>query len=363
MKEKISKIEDFGYCDFFENERVKLGLNLFEVARVTSELRGAYKVKNSNGEFLAKVPGKHIFKASSRQDYPAVGDWVAISELNKEQALIQAVLPRKTSLKRKYGDRNEAQLIATNIDVAFVIESVDRDFNLNRIERYSAIASNDGIKTVVILNKVDLITEQEASLKLQQIKERLEDVDIIMTSILTEKGLAQLKAYLEKGKSYCFLGSSGVGKSSLINKLLAGDLIKTNEIGLHSSRGKHTTTAREMYFLENGAIVIDNPGTREVGMTDTSAGIASLFDEITALSEKCKFVDCTHLQEPGCSVLSALKTGELSQEKYLNFISLKKETEHFKMNQLEKREKERNFGKFIKKAKKDLKNHSHKDYD
>lgn len=362
MEEKTLKIEDLGYCEFFEAERAKLGLAVFEVARVTCELRGAYKVKNANGEFLAKVSGKDIFKNSTREDFPAVGDWVAISELNKEQALIQAILPRRTTLKRKYGDRNEAQMIATNVDVAFVIESVDRDFNLNRIERYSAIASDGGIRTTIILNKTDLISEEDLGFKLQQIKERFKDIDVIPTNTLKEEGLAKLKTYFEKGKTYCFLGSSGVGKSSLINKLLDERKIKTNQIGEHSGRGKHTTTVREMYFWGNGSIVIDNPGVREIGMTDATVGIDVLFDEITTLAEKCKFIDCTHVHEPGCAVLSALQAGKLDQAKYLNFINLKKETQHFKLNALEKKQKDRQFGKFLKEAKADLKKYKHKDY-
>lgn len=362
------KIEDLGWGEFFETKRVELGLENFAVARVIAEYKGAYKIKNASGEYLAKITGKQMFQAKSREDYPAVGDWVAITEADKEQAVIHKVLPRRTVMKRKYGDKNrigeknETQIIAANIDVAFVIESVDRDYNLNRIERYFAIASDGGIKSAVILNKTDLISREELELKISEIKSRLADADVIATSTLTNEGLAELKKYIIPGKTYCFLGSSGVGKSSLINKLLGEDIIKTENIGVRSGRGKHATTGREMYFLFDGGIVIDNPGVREVGMTDTGAGVDDLFDEITTLAKNCKFADCTHTQEPGCAVLAELQAGKLDESKYANYISLKRETEYFEMNEVEKKEKSRQFGRFMKTMKKELKNAGHKDF-
>src|SRR3989339_1170076 len=334
-------------------------------ARVTTEYKGAYKVKNEHGEFLAKVTGKRIFDALSREDYPAVGDWVIIEELPEQQAVIKKILPRKTVIKRMHKDRsriggkNETQIIATNIDVAFVVESVDRDFNLNRFERYFAIAKDGGVKPTIILNKIDLISKEELDIKLAQVKNRFNDVDFIPTSIITDEGLSELKMYMKKGKTYCFLGSSGVGKSSLINKLLGENIIKTENISISTGKGKHTTTNREMYFLENGAIVVDNPGMREVGMTNANEGIDNLFDEIMILAKNCKYVDCIHIHEPGCKVLSAVKSGELDKDKYLNYVSLKREVEHYEMTKLEKREKDKQFGKFVKNAKKELKKYKH----
>lgn len=336
-------------------------------ARVISEYKGAYKVKNDNGEFFAKVTGKRMFVASSREDFPAVGDWVTIEQLPENQAVIKEILPRKTIIKRSSISGDGAQIIATNIDVAFVVESVDRDFNLNRFERYSAIAKDGGVKPVIILNKIDLISKEELDIKLGQIKNRFNDVDFIPTSIVTDEGLNKLKMYMENGKTYCFLGSSGVGKSSLINKLLGENIIKTENISTSTGKGKHTTTNREMYFLpaspaggENGPVVVDNPGMREIGMTDAIAGIDNLFDEISKIAEGCKFSDCSHTHEAGCEVLSALKSGKINMERYLNYLSLKKESEHYEMSEIEKREKDRSFGKFIKNAKKSLKDYGHK---
>ncbi len=356
------KIEDLGYNEFFESARKNLKLEGFSVARVIAEYKGAYRVKNVTGEYLAKITGKQMFEASSRADYPAVGDWVAITDLGEEQAVIHKILPRKTLIKRKHSGKNEFQIIAANIDVAFIIESVGGDYNLNRFERYLAIANDGGVKPAIILNKTDLIPKEELEPLMAEIKTRFSGIDFIPTSTITDEGLNELKSYLAKGKTYCFLGSSGVGKSSLINKLIGKIIINTKEVDLGTDRGKHTTTAREMYFLENGSIVIDNPGMREVGMANASTGINNVFDEIIALAQQCKFADCSHTGEPGCKVLAAIESGKLEKEKYDNYANLKKETEYYEKTKLEKKQKDRQFGKFVKTAKEQLKHYGHKDY-
>lgn len=354
------KLEDLGWNLFFESEKNRLGFGDFLAGRVVSESRGAYKVRSEKGEYLAKITGKQMFDATSREDYPAVGDWVAIEETSEGVAVIRGIITRATIFKRKIGDKNKfgekdsVQVIATNIDVAFVVESVDRDFSLNRLERYFAIADAGGVKPVVVLNKADLISAEDLAKKTLELEKRFPKVDVVLTSTLSGEGLNNLKGHLEAGKTYCFLGSSGVGKSSLINKLFNEDLIKTGEISSYSDRGKHTTTSRQMYFLHDGAIVIDNPGIREVGMTDVSSGVESVFDEILVLAKKCKYSDCTHVSEPGCAVLKAAKSGKLNEQKYLNYLNLKKETGYYELNDFEKREKDRRFGKMVKSAKKQL---------
>jgi ribosome biogenesis GTPase / thiamine phosphate phosphatase len=354
MKKELS-LEVLGYDEFFESNRKKLKLDAFGVARVIAEYKGAYRVKNENGEFLAKITGKQMFKASLREDYPAVGDWAAITLPDKEHAVIHAVLPRKTIIKRKYGGKNETQIIATNIDVAFVVQAPGRDYSLNRFERYFAITEDGGVKPAIILNKIDLISKEELELKKVEIKNRFENIDLIAASTLTNDGLEKLTAYIEGKKTYCFLGSSGVGKSTLINKLIGENVIETKDISDYSNRGKHTTTRREMYFLKEGGILVDNPGMREVGMTEVSTGIDNFFSEITDIGKKCKYPDCTHTQEPGCQVLIALASGKINEFQYSNYINLKKEAEYYKMSKLEKREKDKQFGKFIKRSMDDLK--------
>ena len=357
MNNNIKKIslEDLGFSTFFDSNRKTLGLDNSSVARVVAEYKESYRVKNTNGEYLAKITGKQMFRALSREDYPAVGDWVTITKLDTERAVINSVLPRKTILKRKYSSKSESQVIASNIDTAFLIESVDRDYNLNRFERYLAIAIEGKIKPVIVLNKIDLISEAELNLKISQIKNRFNGIEVIPTSTISDNGYSKLAAYIKKGETYCFLGSSGVGKSTLINRLLGENSIKTASISHHTGRGKHTTSNREMYFLENGGMVIDNPGMRQVGMIESNSGIDNVFDEITTLSAKCKFIDCAHEHEPGCAVRAAVEAGLVDENKYSNYVKLKKESEYYEMTKLEKREKDRQFGKFIKKAQDQMK--------
>lgn len=355
MDAKTITREDLGYDDFFESNRNNLELTDYPVARVIAEYRELYRVRSTYGEYLAKVTGKHIYTATGREDYPAVGDWVAIEPLpEKNKALIRGILPRKTILKKKYSGKEASQIIAVNIDTAFIVESMDRDYNLNRFERFIVLVAEGGIAPVMILNKTDLIPEMELQSRMIEIRNRFPSIDVISTSTVTNEGLDEFRQLIQKGKTYCFLGSSGVGKSTLINRLLQKEEIKTREMGLTTGKGKHTTTTREMYFLENGGLVIDNPGTREVGIADSETGIETVFSEIGRLSKQCRYTDCTHTREPGCAVLEALEDESLDRDKYDNFMKLKKEAAFYKMTSIEKREKDRKFGKFVKKIKESL---------
>ncbi|HRH26182.1 MAG TPA: ribosome small subunit-dependent GTPase A [Candidatus Paceibacterota bacterium] len=371
MKEHFAgmhTLTSLGYNSFFETRIQEINSEGTFPARVISENKGVYNVKNIHGEFLAKVTGKRMFEAQGREDYPAVGDWVLITELDSEQAIIEHIVPRQTIIKRRFGDKNKSgenndiQIIATNIDVAFVIESVDRDYSLNRFERYFAILEDGGVQGAIILNKIDLLSDEERENKFKELKDRFPHIDIIMTSTVNDNGLQELKSYIKDGRTYCFLGSSGVGKSSLINKLIGEDVIRTSDVSASSKRGKHTTTRRQMYFLNSGGIVVDNPGIREVGLIDTVEGVDAFFEEIALLGKECKYVDCTHTHEPGCAVTHAIESGKIDREKYENYITLKKEAAYGGMSDSQKRQKNKDFGKFIKKAKEELKDFGYDNY-
>lgn len=341
-------LEDLGYEEFF-GAHIPTSESDTVIARVIAEHKESYTVKNVQGEYSAKVTGKHVFTASKRADFPAVGDFVIIEILDSEKAMIRDILPRRTILKKKHNDAKDTQIIGTNIDTAFIIESLDRDYNLNRFERYVVLAREGRITPVLVLNKSDLVKENALREKIMEIQHRFPGIEVLTTSTRTSNGLIALKEHIRTRKTHCFLGSSGVGKSSLINTLLEDDTIKTGTISDSIKRGKHTTTAREMYFLKNGGIVIDNPGTRGMGVVEVETGITETFDDIVSLGTECKFANCTHIREPGCAVQNAIQEGTLDEEQYQNYLTLTKENEFNEMTDLEKRRKDKRFGKLIKK--------------
>jgi ribosome biogenesis GTPase / thiamine phosphate phosphatase len=358
MDDNRIKLEDIGYSDFFKNKKESNSNDSLMPARIIAEHKGGYILRNELSEFSAKITGRMRFDSSSREDYPAVGDWVLINIINKEQAVIREVLSRRTILKRKFVGKSDAQVIASNIDVTFIVQSPDRDYSLNRFERYISLVKSGGIKPVIILNKTDLIDKVELERIINELKKRFKDTDIYTLSAVSGKGMSDLKKDIKKRLTYCFIGSSGVGKSSIINVLLGSDLIKTGEISAYADRGKHVTTHRQLFVLEKGGLLIDTPGMREIGLVDSDTGIKNVFTEIYELTEKCKFSNCTHIHEPGCAVLAAIKSGDLSEEKYQNYIKLAKEDKYNTMSKLEKKEKDYKFGKYIKEVlKSNIKKH------
>ena len=232
------------------------------------------------------------------------------------------------------GKQGEKQIIATNIDYAFIVQAVDRDFNINRIERYLTICNTSNVKPIIILNKIDPINETELSNLILQVKKRVKQIPVISISNESLEGIEKLKKEIKKGKTYCLLGSSGVGKSTLLNTLSGKQLMKTNT---------------------KGGILIDNPGIREVGITNSDGGIEKTFDSIFSLSKECKFTDCTHTTETNCAVLDAVKRGELDRNAYENYLKMVKEKEHFESTLAEKRKKDKDLGKMIKHFKKNRK--------
>jgi ribosome biogenesis GTPase / thiamine phosphate phosphatase len=349
-------LKDYGYNDVLEKYRIENHLNNFEIGRVVAEHKERYIVMTPDGEFESEITGNMRFMAKSREDYPAVGDWLALTTYDSDFAIIHQILPRYSSLKRKaVGQFGEVQLIATNIDFAFLIQAVDRDFSINRLERYLTICNSSKVSPVIILSKIDLIEELKLDELLESIKARILDIPIISISNETRMGFDTVKSFIEKGKTYCMLGSSGVGKSTLMNNLSGHQMMRTGTVSQSTDKGRHVTSHRELVLLDNGGILIDNPGMREVGIVDDAGGLEITFDRIGQLSKDCKFMDCTHTNEIGCSVIDAVEKGELDRSTYENFLKMEKEKAYFDSTVLERRRNDKAFGKMLKNFKKDIK--------
>jgi ribosome biogenesis GTPase len=351
------KLEDFGYNDRIEKLRIDNNLKEFEIGRVISEHKERYIVKTEKGEFEAEITGNMRFSASSREDFPAVGDWVALTTYDSEFAIIHKIIPRLSIISRQaVGQFGEIQIIATNIDFAFIVQAVDRDFNINRLERYLTICNSSKVTPIIILTKTDLINEQSKAAIIESIHQRLKDVPVFAISNETQDGYESLKLIIEKGKTFCMLGSSGVGKSTLLNNLSGRSIMKTGTISESTSKGRHITSHRELIILENGGILIDNPGMREVGIVDTANGLETTFDIVFILAQNCKFKDCTHTNETGCSVIESVEKGELDKSVFENYKKMQREKIYFETSVIEKKKKEKIFGKIVKDyIKKDVK--------
>jgi ribosome biogenesis GTPase len=350
------KLEDFGYNEKFEKFRLDNNLDSFEIGRVISEHKERYIVKTEKGESEAEITGNLRFSAKSREDFPAVGDWVALINYDPDFSIIHKILPRFSVIARQaVGQTGEIQIIAANIDVALLVQAVDRDFNINRFERYLTICYASKVNPVIVLTKTDLINDKKLAEITDTIQERIKNVPVVAISNETQDGYDALKKIIEKGKTYCMLGSSGVGKSTLVNNLSGRDIMRTDAISDSTSKGRHVTSHREMIVLENGGILIDNPGMREVGITDSSGGLEITFDRIVSLSKNCKFKDCTHTSEVGCLVLEAVEKGEIDKNSYENYLKLEREKAHFEATVAEERNRDKQFGKLMKNYKKDMK--------
>ncbi len=300
------------------------------IGRVISEYKNLYKVVTEDGELTAEISGKLRFKVKNISDYPAVGDFVMIDRTEdiSGNAIIHTILTRKSAFIRKAaGTSNDNQIVASNIDTVFICMSLNNDFNIRRIERYLGIAWDSGAKPVIVLTKSDLC--KDLSEKLTEIDTVAMGVDVIVTSSMSEDGYLPVKSYLGSGKTIAFIGSSGVGKSTLINKVIGENILETNGIR-NDDKGRHTTTRREMIVIPNGGVVIDTPGMREIGIE--SADLSKTFTDIDELSAKCKFSDCTHSNEPKCAVQEAIRAGLLSKDRLESYLKLKKEAKYEGLN-------------------------------
>jgi ribosome biogenesis GTPase len=349
-------LEELGYNTRFEQFRISNDLAGFEIGRVVAEHKERYIVKSDKGEHEAEITGHMRYTAQSREEFPAVGDWVAISTYDKDFAIIHNILPRNSIIKRQaVAQYGEVQIIGTNIDYAFLVQAVDRDFNINRLERYLTICNSSNVSPIIVLTKTDLIDAAQLAEIVESIKLRIDGIPILAISNATQQGYDALNKVLEKGKTYCMLGSSGVGKSTLLNNLSGRAIMKTDTISESSNKGKHVTSHRELIVLEHGGILIDNPGMREVGIADTTGGLEKTFDKIVELSKKCKFNDCTHLSEIGCAILKAVERGEIDAASYENFLKMQREKAYFESTLAERRKRDKQFGKIMKNFKKDMK--------
>jgi ribosome biogenesis GTPase / thiamine phosphate phosphatase len=348
-------LKELGYTDTLENYRIENNLLAFEIGRVVEEHKERYVVTTEKGELEAEITGNLRFTAKSREDFPAVGDWVALTAYDAEFSIIHKILPRSSVISRQaVGQFGEIQIIATNVDFALLAQAVDRDFNINRLERYLTICYSSKVPPVIVLTKIDLIDAQQIAGIIESIHARIKNVPVVAVSNETLDGYETLKQYIEKGKTYCMLGSSGVGKSTLLNNLSGRTVMRTDMISASTGKGRHITSHRELIVLDNGGILIDNPGMRDVGIIDSAGGLETTFDKVFSLSQTCKFKDCTHTMETGCSVLAAVEDGSLDKSAYESYQKMEKEKAYFASTVAERRKKDKRFGKMVKNYKKDV---------
>jgi len=330
-------------------------LSDLSVGRVTQEHRERYVVTDGDKEYEAEITGNLRFTASSRADFPAVGDWITMTVYDSDQAIIHKILPRKSVLERQaVGKPGEVQIISTNIDAAFIVQAINHNFSINRLERYLTICYSAGIEPILVISKIDLSGENEVQDVISHLEKRERRIKCIPLSNMTLQGLDQVLDFIQKGRTYCVIGSSGAGKSTLINNLLKKNILKTGQISLSTNKGRHVTDHRELFVLENGGIIIDTPGMREVGITDSASGLEITFDAVVSLARKCRFKDCTHTNEVGCSVIAAVNNGEIDKSFYENYLRLQRENAHYESTIAEKRKKDRVFGKLLKNYHKDI---------
>jgi ribosome biogenesis GTPase len=318
-------LEELGWGPFFQKEAESLLADGAVPARVAIPRRTHYILYSEHGEMRGEVTGKLYHMAHGPQDLPAVGDWVITRARPEEQAAtIVEVLPRRTAfLRRAAGKREDEQVVVANVDVVFIVTGLDGNFNLRRLERYLVEGRESGARPVIVLNKADICENIEECQS--AVEEIAQGAPVIVMSALLDEGMDQLRRQLTRGVTGALLGSSGVGKSTIINQLLGEDRFETEEVREADSRGRHTTTHRELVLLSGGGMLIDTPGMRELQLWGGEAGITEAFEDIEELAAGCKFRNCTHTHEPGCEVRRAIEGGELDEGRYRNYLKLQRE--------------------------------------
>jgi ribosome biogenesis GTPase / thiamine phosphate phosphatase len=344
----VKALQELGYDDGFHRSEDAAPAD-WAPARILTRGRDRYLVHDGRQAIRAELAGRLAYSAASALDLPVVGDWVLIQVAGPDLAIIHRLLPRRSLLQRKTpGKRVDRQLIAANIDTALIVQSLDRDFNLRRLERYLVMVHQGGIQPLVLFSKRDLLTAGALEERLSAVRRALPKVAMDSFSNLAEEEMAHLREDLKAGKTYCLLGSSGVGKTSLLNRLLGREERAVAAVREKDSKGRHTTTARELIRLPGGALLIDTPGMRELGHIDARGGIAAAFDEIDTLGTQCRYSDCSHTVEAGCAVRAALEAGIIQPERYAYYLKLRRETAHNEASYLTKRRRDKDFGKMVK---------------
>lgn len=349
--------KDLGFDDWFRARR-PAGENHLRPARVTAVDRDRRLILDPPNEVSAELTGALQFGSDGPEDLPAVGDWVLADFFNDETfALIHSVFPRKTLLMRKTaGKRIDFQLIAANLDIAFLVQSLDDNFNLPRLERYLVMANQGGIRPVILLSKCDLADPELRGRAVMNIKKRLGPTPIFICSPKTGEGISAVREVIRPGVTGCLLGSSGVGKTTLLNRLLGEERFAVRKVRAGDGKGRHATTRRQLTLLKGGGMLIDTPGMRELGNFAVEEGIGRTFPEIMKLASACRFRDCTHSDEPGCAVQTALREGRLDSARFNSWRKLVKESVRLEMSYAEKRDKDRKLGRFYRSV---LKTHKH----
>ena len=321
-------LKNIGFDVFFQKHIEKCQLETSSIGRICAEYKENYKLFSEFGELTANISGKFRNNCISREDFPAVGDWVLFEYIKAEnKAIIKEICPRKSKFSRKIaGQQTQEQIIASNVDFAFIICALNYDFNLRRIERYLSLIWQSGAMPVVVLTKADLCSDVQN--KISEVENIAFGVDVHAISNISTEGIEVLQKYFVNNKTVVLLGSSGVGKSSLINNLAEEEVMKVNVLRNGIDKGRHTTTHKQMLILPNGGLIIDTPGIRELQLWDAQDGISQTFNDIEELAKSCKFLDCTHTNEPDCAVQKAIEDGLLDACRFENYMKVQKEQEY-----------------------------------
>lgn len=347
-------LDDLGFDDWFrrrlDDDPPRPGLI---PCRVTAVNRNNYHIRGETSEVVAEAAGRLLYEAQSRADLPVTGDWVLAEVFDGGPAILHAVLPRKSLLRRKTaGLEVEHQPIAANIDLAFVVQSLEGDYNPRRLERYLTIVNQSRIRPVVLFSKTDLVGAREAAEKTAATRETNPGVEVIAFSNETGDGIGRVRELVRAGQTCCLLGSSGAGKTTLLNRLIGRDVFATGAVREKDGKGRHVTTRRQLTVIESGGLVVDTPGMRELGAIGVQGGLEDTFGDIVSAARNCRFRDCTHTREPGCAVREAIERGEIPEERYRSYAKLQKESQHHEMSLVDRRRKDRQFGKMVKQFKK-----------